>query len=138
LLRSLSNIYNVICHCFEIFFVQSMRRMNHKNCEDQISHKRMIFEYMLWTTHTSCSYRFYNVLCKVSKVHVIYCNFRNAVYQMMKSRRNPFSESEIQNWCFQIFQDLIYMHSHGYFQCDLNPDMWFCIFFTNNIAMVDL
>nr|ACG40439.1 hypothetical protein [Zea mays]ACG43960.1 hypothetical protein [Zea mays] len=29
---------------------------------------------------------------------------------MMKSRRNPFSESEIRNWCFQIFQDLIYMH----------------------------
>lgn len=39
----------------------------------------------------------------------------------MKDRAKLFSESEIRNWCFQVFQGLAYMHQRGYFHRDLKP-----------------
>ncbi|KAK6934887.1 Protein kinase domain, partial [Dillenia turbinata] len=44
------------------------------------------------------------------------------LYQLMKDRRKLFSESEVRNWCFQVFQGLAYMHQHGYFHRDLKPE----------------
>ncbi|KAE8727441.1 Detected protein of confused Function [Hibiscus syriacus] len=46
------------------------------------------------------------------------------LYQLMKDRDKLFSEVEIRNWCFQVFQGLAYMHQRGYFHRDLKPDMW--------------
>ncbi|CAA2983529.1 cyclin-dependent kinase F-4-like isoform X2 [Olea europaea subsp. europaea] len=44
------------------------------------------------------------------------------LYQLMKDRSKHFSEAEVKNWCFQVFQGLAYMHRHGYFHRDLKPE----------------
>ncbi|XP_052117568.1 cyclin-dependent kinase F-4-like [Arachis duranensis] len=43
------------------------------------------------------------------------------LYQLMKDREKIFSEDEVMNWCFQVFQGLAYMHQRGYFHRDLKP-----------------
>ncbi|KAL8521402.1 hypothetical protein ACS0TY_011794 [Phlomoides rotata] len=44
------------------------------------------------------------------------------LYQLMKDRGKPFSETEVRNWCFQVFQGLAYIHQRGYFHRDLKPE----------------
>ncbi|XP_020092825.1 LOW QUALITY PROTEIN: cyclin-dependent kinase F-4-like [Ananas comosus] len=44
------------------------------------------------------------------------------LYQLMKDRGKVFSEVEVRNWCFQIYQGLAYMHQRGYFHRDLMPE----------------
>lgn len=44
------------------------------------------------------------------------------LYQLMKNRVKAFSEVEVRNWCFQIFQGLACMHQRGYFHRDLKPE----------------
>ncbi|XP_058103855.1 cyclin-dependent kinase F-4-like isoform X2 [Magnolia sinica] len=44
------------------------------------------------------------------------------LYQLMKDRGKLFSEAEVRNWCFQVFQALAYMHRRGYFHRDLKPE----------------
>ncbi|THG16369.1 hypothetical protein TEA_019164 [Camellia sinensis var. sinensis] len=44
------------------------------------------------------------------------------LYQLMKDRAKLFSEAEVKNWCFQVFQGLAYMHQRGYFHRDLKPE----------------
>ncbi|XLT13393.1 hypothetical protein HN51_059083 [Arachis hypogaea] len=43
------------------------------------------------------------------------------LYQLMKDREKMFSEGEVRNWCFQVFQGLSYMHQWGYFHRYLKP-----------------
>ncbi|KAL1806090.1 hypothetical protein ACET3Z_029158 [Daucus carota] len=44
------------------------------------------------------------------------------LYQLMSTRTKPFSETDVRNWCFQVFQGLAYMHERGYFHRDLKPE----------------
>ncbi|KAL1806089.1 hypothetical protein ACET3Z_029157 [Daucus carota] len=44
------------------------------------------------------------------------------LYQLMSTRTKPFSESEVRNWCFQVFTGLAHMHGRGYFHRDLKPE----------------
>ncbi|KAI3682491.1 hypothetical protein L1987_82513 [Smallanthus sonchifolius] len=45
------------------------------------------------------------------------------LYKLMVARTKPFSETEIREVCFQIFQGLAYMHHKaGYFHRDLKPE----------------
>ncbi|XP_017700094.1 cyclin-dependent kinase F-4 [Phoenix dactylifera] len=85
--------------CMNLREVKSLRRMNHPSIvklKEVIRENDIlyfVFEYME-------------------------CN----LYQLMKDRGKIFSETEIRNWCFQIFQALAYMHQHGYFHRDLKPE----------------
>ncbi|CAI0408982.1 unnamed protein product [Linum tenue] len=85
--------------CVNLREVKSLRRMNHPNIvklKEVIRENDIlffIFEYME-------------------------CN----LYQLMKDREKLFSEAEIRNWCFQVFQALVYMHQRGYFHRDLKPE----------------
>jgi len=85
--------------CINLREVKSLRRMNHPNIvklKEVIRENDMlffVFEYME-------------------------CN----LYQLMKTRGKPFSETEVRNWCFQIFQALNHMHQRGYFHRDLKPE----------------
>jgi protein kinase len=85
--------------CINLREVKSLRRMNHPNIvklKEVIRENDMlffVFEYME-------------------------CN----LYQLMKTRGKPFSETEVRNWCFQIFQALSHMHQRGYFHRDLKPE----------------
>ncbi|GFZ08630.1 hypothetical protein Acr_20g0004380 [Actinidia rufa] len=44
------------------------------------------------------------------------------LYQLIKDRGKLFSETEVRNWCFQVFQGLAYIHQQGYFHRDLKPE----------------
>ncbi|XVE57322.1 hypothetical protein DITRI_Ditri04bG0081900 [Diplodiscus trichospermus] len=85
--------------CVNLREVKSLRRMNHPNIvklKEVIRENDIlyfVFEYME-------------------------CN----LYQLMKDREKLFSEAEIRNWCFQVFQGLAYMHQRGYFHRDLKPE----------------
>ncbi|XP_019156614.1 PREDICTED: cyclin-dependent kinase F-4-like isoform X3 [Ipomoea nil] len=85
--------------CVNLREVKSLRRMSHPNVvklKEVIRENDIlffVFEYME-------------------------CN----LYQLMKDRVKLFSEAEIKNWCFQVFQGLAHMHQRGYFHRDLKPE----------------
>ncbi|KAM0046477.1 putative protein-serine/threonine kinase CMGC-RCK family [Helianthus debilis subsp. tardiflorus] len=85
--------------CMNLREVKSLRKMNHPNIvklKEVVRENNIlyfVFEYM------ECS-----------------------LYQLMEDRVKPFSETEIRNWCFYVFQGLVYMHQHGYFHRDFKPE----------------
>jgi len=85
--------------CMNLPEVKSLRKMKHPNIVKlnevigENNHLYFVFEYME-------------------------CN----LYELIEDRHNPFTESEVRNWCFQLFQAIAYMHQHGYFHRDLKPD----------------
>ncbi|KAG5540413.1 hypothetical protein RHGRI_020584 [Rhododendron griersonianum] len=84
--------------CINLREVKSLRKMNHPNIvklKEVIRENDIlyfVFEYME-------------------------CN----LYQLIKDRAKLFSEAEVRNWCFQVFQGLAYMRQRGYFHRDLKP-----------------
>ncbi|KAM3264066.1 cyclin-dependent kinase F-4 [Capsicum annuum] len=85
--------------CINLREVKSLRKLNHPNIvklKEVIRENDIlyfVFEYME-------------------------CN----LYQLMEDRSKLFSETEVRNWCFQVFQALAYMHRQGYFHRDLKPE----------------
>ncbi|KAK3037624.1 hypothetical protein RJ639_030401 [Escallonia herrerae] len=85
--------------CINLREVKSLRKMNHPNIvklKEVIRENDIlyfVFEYME-------------------------CN----LYQLIKDRGKLFSEADVRNWCFQVFQGLAYMHQRGYFHRDLKPE----------------
>nr|KJB25155.1 hypothetical protein B456_004G178800 [Gossypium raimondii] len=85
--------------CVNLREVKSLQRMNHPNI---VKLKEVIRE------HDILYFVFEYMECNL--------------YQLMKDREKLFSEVEIRNWCFQVFQGLAYMHQRGYFHRDLKPE----------------
>ncbi|CAM8992334.1 unnamed protein product [Rhodiola kirilowii] len=85
--------------CVNLREVKSLRKMNHPNI---VKLKEVIRENDLLYFVFEC----------------MECN----LYQLMKSRGKLFTETEVKNWCFQVFQGLAYMHKRGYFHRDLKPE----------------
>ncbi|XP_077244741.1 protein kinase superfamily protein [Tasmannia lanceolata] len=85
--------------CMNLREVKSLRKMNHPNI---VKLKEVIRE------HDILYFVFEYMECNL--------------YQLMKDRGKLFSESEVRNWCFQVFQALAYMHQRGYFHRDLKPE----------------
>eukprot|EP01135_Chromosphaera_perkinsii_P003390 Nk52_evm14s242 gene=Nk52_evmTU14s242 len=48
------------------------------------------------------------------------------LYQFMKERSRVFSEGEIRNIMYQVFQGIAFMHKHGFFHRDLKPENLLC------------
>lgn len=48
----------------------------------------------------------------------------------MKDRGKLFSEAQVKNWCFQVFQGLADMHQRGYFHRDLKPGANWSVLFS--------
>ncbi|KAG2283002.1 hypothetical protein Bca52824_054222 [Brassica carinata] len=101
--------------CVNLREVKSLSRMNHPNIVKlkevirENDNLYFVFEYME-------------------------CN----LYQLMKDRPKLFAESDIRNWCFQVFQGLSYMHQHGYFHRDLKPENLLVSKNVTKIADLDL
>ncbi|CAL5432006.1 unnamed protein product [Camellia sinensis] len=85
--------------CINLREVKSLRKMSHPNI---VKLKEVIREH--------------DILYFVFE----YMDFN--LYQLMKDRAKLFSEAEVKNWCFQVFQGLAYMHQRGYFHRDLKPE----------------
>ncbi|KAI3667509.1 hypothetical protein L6452_42573 [Arctium lappa] len=93
--------YHSIKECMNLREVKSLCKMNNHpnivNLKEVIVQNKilfLVFEYM------ECS-----------------------LFDRMTHRMNPFSETEIRDLCFQIFQGLAYMHGTvGYFHRDLKPE----------------
>lgn len=85
--------------CMNLREVKFLRKMNHPNI---VKLKEVIREH--------------NVLYFIFEY--MECN----LYQFMKDKDKSFSESEIRNRCFQVFQAIAYMHQQGYFHRDLKPE----------------
>ncbi|GAB2277924.1 Cyclin-dependent kinase F-4 [Dionaea muscipula] len=85
--------------CINLREVKSLRKMNHPNI---VKLKEVIREHDV--------------------LHFVFENMECNLYQLMKERGKGFSEVEVRNWCFQVFQGLAYMHQRGYFHRDLKPE----------------
>ncbi|XP_074290721.1 cyclin-dependent kinase F-4-like [Silene latifolia] len=85
--------------CINLREVKSLKKMNHPNI---VKLKEVIRE------HDILYFVFEYMECNL--------------YQLMKSRGRPFSEAEVRNCCFEVFQGLAYMHQRGYFHRDLKPE----------------
>ncbi|KAI5665337.1 hypothetical protein M9H77_24660 [Catharanthus roseus] len=99
-IKKLKKKYSSWEECLNLREVKSLRKLNHH--PNIIKLKEIIQEY--------------DILYFVFEY--MECN----LYQMMAEKGKIFSESQVKNWCFQIFQGLSYMHQSGYFHRDLKPE----------------
>ncbi|KAJ9134974.1 hypothetical protein P3X46_032202 [Hevea brasiliensis] len=85
--------------CVNLREVKSLRRMNHPNIV-----------------------RLKEVIRENDILYFVFEYMEYNLYQLIKDREKLFSEAEIRNWCFQLFQGLAYLHQRGYFHRDLKPE----------------
>ncbi|CAH9080668.1 unnamed protein product [Cuscuta epithymum] len=96
--------------CINLREVKSLRKMNHPNIVKlkevirENDNLFFVFEYMERNLYELMKERERNL------------------YELTKERGKLFSETEVRNWCFQVFQGLAYMHQRGYFHRDLKPE----------------
>jgi len=98
-IKELRNKYYSWDECMNLPEVKSLRKMNHPNI---VKLNEVIRE----NNHLYFSFEYMD------------CN----LHELIEDRHNPFTESEVWNWCFQLCQAIAYMHHHRYFHRDLKPE----------------
>lgn len=98
-IKRLNQVFNSWEECLSLREVKSLKKMHHSNI---VKLKEIIGEN--------------NILYFVFEY--MECN----LYQLMETRTMPFSETEVREWCFQVFNGLAHMHECGYFHRDLKPE----------------
>ncbi|CAI9287862.1 unnamed protein product [Lactuca saligna] len=98
-IKQLKMKYNSVEECMNLTEVKALRQMDHPNI---VKLKDIIKEH--------------------DSLYLVFEYMECSLYERMKYRKKPFSEDEIRNLCFQIFQGLGYMHNNGYFHRDLKPE----------------
>ncbi|XP_054723299.1 serine/threonine-protein kinase ICK-like [Uloborus diversus] len=66
------------------------------------------------------------VIREDNTLYFVFEYMKENLYQLIKSRDNPFSENVIKNILFQILQGLAFMHKHGFFHRDIKPENLLC------------
>ena len=56
------------------------------------------------------------------ELHLVFEYLDQNLYQLMKSRSQPFPEAQIRSLMYQTLLGLAYMHKHGFFHRDLKPE----------------
>ncbi|KAJ7535944.1 hypothetical protein O6H91_12G051300 [Diphasiastrum complanatum] len=85
--------------CMNLREVKSLRRLNHPNIV-----------------------KLNEVIRENDELYFVFECMDYNLYQIMNDNPQLFSEAQVRNWCFQVFQALAYMHQHGYFHRDLKPE----------------
>ncbi|MFS7903117.1 putative protein-serine/threonine kinase CMGC-RCK family [Helianthus anomalus] len=115
--------------CMNLRDVKSPCKMNHPNIvklkevvrENNILYS--LFEYMVSRFYSILG--MFIILTYISSIIFFFFFYECSLYRLMEDIVKPFSETEIRNWCFYMFQGLVYMHQHGYFPCDFKPGIFF-------------
>lgn len=67
------------------------------------------------------------VIREDNTLYFVFEYMKENLYQLIKSRDNPFPENVIKNILFQILQGLAFMHKHGFFHRDIKPENLLCM-----------
>lgn len=98
-IKKMKRKYYSWAECINLREVKSLRKMNHPNIV-----------------------KLNEVIRENDVLYFVFEYMECCLYDLMKDKVKPFSETEIRNWCFNVFQGLVYMHQHGYFHRDLKPE----------------
>ncbi|KAL6008569.1 Cyclin-dependent kinase F-4 [Asimina triloba] len=113
----------------------SVWRAIHKQTGEVVAIKRMKRKYYSW--EECMNLREVKSLRMMNHPNIVKLKEECNLYQLMKDRGKLFSEVEVRNWCFQVFQALAYMHHRGYFHRDLKPVAGFDAFAENLLVTKD-
>ncbi|KAG8198927.1 hypothetical protein JTE90_015135 [Oedothorax gibbosus] len=67
------------------------------------------------------------VIREDNTLYFVFEYMKENLYELIKSRENPFPENVIKNILFQILQGLSFMHKHGFFHRDIKPENLLCM-----------
>lgn len=62
------------------------------------------------------------VIRENDELHLVFEFMEANLYEFMKGRTKPFTESKVRNIMFQTMQALHHVHKHGYFHRDMKPE----------------
>ncbi|KAK9058717.1 hypothetical protein SSX86_023559 [Deinandra increscens subsp. villosa] len=73
------------------------------------------------------------IINRNNTIFLVFECMEGSLHDRMTARTKPFSETEIRDMCFQIFQGLAFMHRNGYIHRDLKP---MNVLVSNNVVKI--
>ncbi|PRQ59847.1 putative protein-serine/threonine kinase CMGC-RCK family [Rosa chinensis] len=99
-IKELKKRYYSWDECISLREVKSLQKMNHPNI---VELKHLI-------------------LSENNILYFVFDYMEFNLYQLMKDKVMPFPESQVRDWCLEVFKGLAHMHQRGYFHRDLKPE----------------